>query len=143
MDTQETESPRDFSNELQGSPNIAAMPSDSSSRYQAEGDLKTFNCTEDSKLESTETTKSKCPTQLRNRKKRKLLKCSDVHAELPGDFSNELQGSPEMPSDSNSRYQAEDDLKPINCTEDSKLNQPNQSAQHRNLKKGSHYNLMI
>ena len=43
MDTQETESPRDFSNELLGSPNIAAMPSDSNSRYHAEGDLKTFN----------------------------------------------------------------------------------------------------
>jgi len=73
MDTQATESPTDFSNELQGSPNIIAMPSNSNSRYQAEGDLKTFNCTEDSKPKSTETTKSKCPTQLRNRKKRKLV----------------------------------------------------------------------
>jgi len=83
MDTQATELPRDFSNELQGSPNITAMPSDSNSRYQTEGDLKKFNWTEDSKLKYTETTKSKCPTQLRNREKRKLLKSSNVSAELP------------------------------------------------------------
>ena len=80
--------------------------------------------------------------------KRKLLKSSDVHSELPRDFSNELQGSPEMPSDSNSRYQAEDDLKPINCTEDSKLKSTETTksecpTQLRSLKKGSHYNLMI
>ena len=42
-------------------------------------------------------------THMRNRKKRKLLKSSGVRAALPRDFSNEFQGSPEMPSDSNSR----------------------------------------
>jgi len=67
----QTETPRDLSNELQESPDITDLPSDSASRKQVKDVLQPFNCTEENKLTSTETIKSECPTHLRNRKQRK------------------------------------------------------------------------
>jgi len=41
------------------------------------------------------------PNTIEKLEKRKLLKSGNVRAELPRDISNEFQGSPDMPSDSN------------------------------------------